>query len=65
VGGDELRHEARDGTYTIAKDRLWEGEREFGWVRHMSAKCWVDVQDFSEALRITRHRHAPVNPNAQ
>src|SRR5260370_36187098 len=41
--------EARDGTYTIAKDRLWENEDLHGWVRHMAGKCWVDVQDFSEA----------------
>jgi hypothetical protein len=56
--------EARDGCYVIAASRLWENEAEHGWVRHMASKAWVDAQDFSEALRIGRARHAPRNPNA-
>src|SRR5258705_13198314 len=40
-GGASFGIEARDGTYTIRKDRLLEGEREFGRGRHMSAKFWV------------------------
>jgi hypothetical protein len=54
--------EARDGTYTITKHRLWEDEGHHGWVEHMSGKGWVDLIDFAEALRIARQRHAPINP---
>lgn len=48
--------EARDGTYPISSDRLWEQEDEWGWVRHMEEKTWVDMPDFVEALRVAR-RH--------
>jgi hypothetical protein len=52
--------EARDGTYPIAKDRLWHNEdtRQGGWICHMAEKNWVDIFDFAEALRIGRHIHA-------
>ena len=30
--------EARDGTYTIAKNRVWEESDGYGWVDHMSEK---------------------------
>ena len=46
--------ECRDGTYFIAADRLDENEAQYGWVRHMSGKNWVDLPDFAEALRIAR-----------
>ena len=46
--------ECRDGTYAIAKDRLWENDKKYGWVRHMTGKAWVDLPDFAEALRIAR-----------
>ena len=49
--------ECRDGTYFIARDRLWEKEQQYGWVRHMAGKTWVDLEDFAEALRIARRRH--------
>jgi hypothetical protein len=29
----------------------------------MAAKNWVDAEDFAEALRIARAKHAPRNPN--
>lgn len=48
--------EARDGKYIIAKDRLWEDEESYGWVRHMADKNWADVPDFVEALRLARKR---------
>jgi hypothetical protein len=48
--------ECRDGTYVIAKDRIWENEERYGWVMHMSAKDWPDLPDFAEALRIARRR---------
>src|SRR5690242_12041582 len=54
--------EARDGTYGIAKRRLWENEGPYGWLLHMAEKDWPDLDDFAEALRLARHLHAPVNP---
>jgi hypothetical protein len=50
--------EARDGTYTIAKNRVWEESDGYGWVDHMSEKEWVDMADFKEALEIAR-QHWP------
>jgi hypothetical protein len=50
--------ECRDGTYFIAKDRIWEGEADWGWVRQMAEKTWVDVEDFVEALRLARRHWA-------
>lgn len=49
--------ECRDGSYAIAKDRLWEFEEKWGWVRQMAPKAWVDLTDFAEALRIARGHH--------
>lgn len=49
--------ECRDGTYAIEKDRLWENEKEHGWVRQMAGKNWTDMMDFIEALRLARHHH--------
>lgn len=48
--------EARDGTYPVAKDRLWEDNEGYGWVDHLSEKDWVDLPDFVEALRLARQR---------
>jgi hypothetical protein len=48
--------EARDGTYPIAKERIWENENVHGWVRQIAEKEWRDVDDFAEALRIARKR---------
>jgi hypothetical protein len=48
--------ECRDGTYVIQKTRLWENEERYGWVMHMFGKCWIDLPDFAEALRIARRR---------
>ena len=45
--------EARDGCYCIRRGRLWEDEKTFGGVLHMSGK-WVDPGDFAEALRVAR-----------
>jgi hypothetical protein len=55
--------EKRDGTYAIAKDRLWNSDFEdnhAGWVRHMGLKIWIDLADFAEALRVARQIHCPV-----
>jgi hypothetical protein len=49
--------ECMDHHYPVEKDRLWEGEKDQGWVKHMFAKPWVDPADFAEALRIARHLH--------
>jgi hypothetical protein len=48
--------EARDGTYAIAKDRVWEENQGYGWVDQMSEKDWVNLRDFVEALRLGRAR---------
>jgi hypothetical protein len=42
--------ERRDGTYAIAKDRLWEGEGRHGWYAQMGGKVWCDHADFAQAL---------------
>jgi hypothetical protein len=50
--------ECRDGTYVIQANRLWEKDEDYGWVRHMAEKSWVDLPEFAEALRIARRRTA-------
>jgi hypothetical protein len=49
--------EARDGCYFIQADRLWENEEQYGWVRHLASKTWVDLDDLAEAVRIARRVH--------
>jgi hypothetical protein len=56
--------EARDGTYFIARDRLWDDEDYHGWIPAMSEKGWVDLDDFAEALRLARHIHRAHCPQA-
>ena len=46
--------EARDGQYPIPKGRVWEENRGHGWIEHLAEKAWVDIEDFTEALRIAR-----------
>jgi hypothetical protein len=51
--------ERRDGTYAIAKSRIFEEEDTHGWVRHMlesKDEDWTDLADFVEALRLARKR---------
>lgn len=48
--------EARDGTYSIARDRLWQHNEGYETVAHMSEKDWVDLPDFVEALRLARQQ---------
>jgi len=48
--------EARNGTYPIPKDRVWEECNGDGWIEHMAEKAWVDMPDFTEALRLARWR---------
>jgi len=48
--------EARDSTYVIAKQRVWEENEGYGWVDHLQEKEWVDLPDFVEALRLARQR---------
>jgi hypothetical protein len=51
--------ERRDGSYRIPRDRLWEHEQTNGWIYYMSAvDPEIDLQDFSEALRLSRAVHA-------
>jgi hypothetical protein len=40
--------------YLIDRHRIWEDEDVHGWVKHMAEKNWVDLADFTEALRIAR-----------
>jgi hypothetical protein len=55
--------ECRDGTYYIAKDRLWESDdTDHGWVHHMADKNWVDLADFAEALHVARQHFAGLYP---
>jgi len=49
--------ECRDGTYAIEASRLWENEKDHGWVMQVGNKTWTDPCDFAEALRIARHIH--------
>lgn len=46
--------ECRDGCYAIDRKRLWEDDTVHSWIMHMSEKCWVDLEDFAEALRVAR-----------
>jgi hypothetical protein len=48
--------ECRDGSYSIPRSQLWEEETEYPWIRHMSEKNWVDLEDFAEALRVARSK---------
>jgi hypothetical protein len=49
--------ECLTNSYHIAASRLWEDEKQYGWVRQMAPKIWVDLCDFAEALRIARHTY--------
>ena len=46
--------QARDGSYSIDRRRVWEDEERGGWIMHMAEKDWVDLEDFAEALRVAR-----------
>ena len=50
--------EARDGRYQIQRARLWKDDLTWSWVQHMAEKEWVDIDDFTEALRIARVEHS-------
>jgi hypothetical protein len=56
--------ECRDGTYAIARRRIWEDEGDYGWIKHMGEKEWVDLPDFAEALRIARRRWPDIDQGA-
>ena len=43
--------------YPIEASRLWEGDGFYGWPRHMSEKCWVNMADFREAFDAARKHH--------
>lgn len=52
--------EARDGTYTIAKDRLRDGhtnEHPYSWIGHLSGKSWMDLDDFATAYFVAIAMH--------
>jgi hypothetical protein len=48
--------EARNGDYKIPRNRVWEENSGQGWIEHMAEKGWVDIHDFTEALRLARSR---------
>lgn len=48
--------QARNGRYFISKRRIWEREDTYGWLQEMADDNWVDLPDFSEALRVARMR---------
>jgi hypothetical protein len=48
--------ECRDGTYVIDKKRLLE-DADYGLVRHVGTKSWVDVDDFATAYLVAVALH--------
>ena len=58
----EFGLESRTGIYSIPKRRLWYEEDEWGWVRQISNRPWVDMADFAEGLRLARRHWDPVCP---
>ena len=54
--------ECRDGTYVIAKDRLWENEGVHSWYVHMCEKDRVDQADFAQALCEARDKFRELFP---
>ena len=58
----EFGLEARDGTYCIAKDRLWENEGRYNWYVHMCNKVWVNHGDFAQALCEARDQFCDLYP---
>lgn len=55
--------EARDGTYAIEIERLWEEMSPgYTWERHLSLKDWVDVPDLAAALAIARQTYQDNRP---
>jgi hypothetical protein len=53
--------EARDGTYTIAANRLAENIDDWGWPAQVTQKDWVDADDFITAWLVALGMHgAPV-----
>jgi hypothetical protein len=55
--------EARDGTYTIAADRLAENIDRWGWPAQVTHKTWVDPDDFITAWLVAIAMHgATVTP---
>ena len=49
--------ECLDGTYTIAKDRLFENIDVYGWPLHVTQKNWADSDDFCTAWLIALALH--------
>jgi hypothetical protein len=54
--------EARDGTYPIDKQRLWEDDNGHGWEQQIGEKTWADMSDFRRALAVARKRFAHLKP---
>jgi hypothetical protein len=54
--------EARDGCYAVPRRNLWDNDFRHGWIMHMAEKNWVDLADFTEALRVARRHYAPRRP---
>jgi hypothetical protein len=52
--------ECLDGTYSIAKDRLLEGPRNWRWPGQLSTKTWVDIDEFTTAWLIALALHCGV-----
>ena len=43
--------------YDIPANRLWHGEPDYPWTRHIAMKWWVSPPDFSSALDAAREFH--------
>ena len=55
--------ERRDGTYAIAKERLWENEGVHGWYAHMATtKDGIDLPDFAQCLCEARYEFRDLYP---
>lgn len=48
--------EARDGSYPIKSDRIWDDNDEHGWIDQIAENGRFNVRDFAEALRLARQR---------
>jgi len=60
--------EHRDGTYPIAKERLWEEEPQYSWKRHIrdsKDNDWANWWDFDQAFDFAAKHFAHLKPTAK
>ena len=54
--------EARDGSYVIEKNRLWQDEPNYSWEKHMEEKNWVNIHDFTRAMNFAKEKFKNLKP---